>query len=50
MLLSHRAEFTLLFCDLRDFTSFAERSEPEDVMAVLQEMHRAVGPVIFVVR
>jgi class 3 adenylate cyclase len=47
MLHSHRAEITVLFCDLRGFTSFAERSEPEDVMTVLREMHDAVGPVIF---
>jgi class 3 adenylate cyclase len=47
MLQSHRAEITVLFCDLRGFTAFAERSEPEDVMAVLREMHDSVGPVIF---
>ena len=47
MLQSHRAEISVLFCDLRGFTSFAEHSEPEDVMAVLQQMHDAVGPLIF---
>ena len=47
LLKSHRRDITALFCDLRGFTSFAERSEPEDVMAVLAEMHNAVGPLIF---
>ena len=46
MLASHRAEITVLFCDLRGFTSFAERSEPEDVMAVLREMHDAATAVM----
>ena len=32
---SHRREITVIFCDLRGFTVFAETSEPEDVMAVL---------------
>jgi DNA-binding response OmpR family regulator len=31
---SHRREITVVFCDLRGFTRFAEVSEPEDVMAV----------------
>lgn len=47
LLSSHRRDITVLFADLRGFTSFAERSEPEDVMAVLQEFHNAVGPLIF---
>ena len=47
LLASHRRDITVLFADLRGFTSFAERSEPEDVMAVLQEFHNAVGPLIF---
>lgn len=44
---SHRREITVLFCDLRGFTSFAEASEPEDVMQVLGEYHNAVGELIF---
>ncbi len=47
LLKSHRREVTVLFCDLRGFTAFAERSEPEDVMAVLAELHNAVGPLVF---
>ena len=44
---SHRREITVLFCDLRGFTAFAETSEPEDVMQVLAEYHTAVGELIF---
>lgn len=47
ILASHRREITVLFCDLRGFTSFAETAEPEEVMAVLREFHEAVGPMIF---
>jgi class 3 adenylate cyclase/CheY-like chemotaxis protein len=47
LLKSHRREIAVLFCDLRGFTSFSERSEPEDVMGVLGEFHNAVGPLIF---
>jgi class 3 adenylate cyclase len=44
---SHRREIVVVFCDLRGFTSFAESSEPEEVMAVLSEYHAALGELIF---
>jgi adenylate cyclase len=46
-LASHRREITVVFCDLRGFTPFAETAEPEDVMAVLREYHAALGPLVF---
>lgn len=47
ILRNHRREITVLFCDLRGFTSFSETAEPEEVMGVLREFHDAVGPSIF---
>jgi len=44
---SHRSDITAVFCDLRGFTHFAEVNEPEDVMRVLREYHRAMGEIIF---
>jgi class 3 adenylate cyclase/CheY-like chemotaxis protein len=44
---SHRREITVVFCDLRGFTAFAESAEPEEVMAVLNEYHAAMGTLIF---
>jgi adenylate cyclase len=44
---SHRREIVVVFCDLRRFTSFAESSEPEEVMGVLGEYHAALGELIF---
>ena len=44
---SHRREIVVVFCDLRGFTSFAESSEPEEVMGVLHEYHEALGELIF---
>jgi adenylate cyclase len=44
---SHRREIVVVFCDLRGFTAFAESSEPEEVMAVLEEYHAALGELIF---
>jgi class 3 adenylate cyclase len=43
---SHRREITVVFCDLRGFTAFAETVEPEDVMAVLREYHAALGDLV----
>jgi adenylate cyclase len=45
-LASHRREVTVVFCDLRGFTAFAETTEPEEVMAVLREFHTAMGEII----
>jgi class 3 adenylate cyclase len=44
---SHRREIVVVFCDLRGFTTFAEASEPEEVMGVLGEYHEALGDLIF---
>ncbi len=43
---SHRREVTVIFLDLRGFTSFAETAEPEEVMAVLREYHAEMGRLI----
>ena len=47
VLRSHRREVTVMFCDLRGFTAFAETAEPEEVMAVLGEYHTCLGALIF---
>jgi adenylate cyclase len=44
---SHRREITVVFCDLRGFTSFTDSSEPEEVMEVLREYHQSLGELIF---
>jgi adenylate cyclase len=43
---SRRREITVVFCDLRGFSGFAESAEPEDVMAVLAECHGALGALV----
>jgi GAF domain-containing protein len=43
---SHRREIVVVFCDLRGFTAFAERAEPEEVMALLKDYHAAMGPIV----
>ncbi len=44
---SHRQEITVVFCDLRNFTEFSTRAEPEEQLQVLREYHEVVGSLIF---
>ena len=46
LLLSHRREIVVVFTDLRNFTPFAETSEPEEVMGVLGQYHEAIGRLV----
>jgi adenylate cyclase len=46
-LASRRAVVTVVFCDLRGFTTFTDTSDPEEVMNVLREYHECVGRLIF---
>src|SRR5215831_11919380 len=43
---SHRAAITVVSCDLRGFTAFAELAEPEELMILLREYHTTLGAVI----
>ena len=43
LLAGHRREITALFADLRGFTAFAERADPEEVLGVLRQYHATVG-------
>ncbi len=42
----HEAEVTILFCDIRSFTAFSERSLPYDVIHILNRYFEAMGAVI----
>src|SRR5262245_27002042 len=42
----HRREISVVFCDLRGFTAFAEMSEPEEVSYVLGAYHTEMGRII----
>jgi adenylate cyclase len=43
---SHRRDISVVFCDLRGFTAFAETAEPEEVMGVLREYHASLGKIV----
>lgn len=47
VLKEHRALITVVFLDLRNFTSFAEHAPPGEVIATIRELHHTVGPIIF---
>jgi class 3 adenylate cyclase/CheY-like chemotaxis protein len=46
LLESHRRYISVVFCDLRGFTPLSETAEPEEVMTILQEYHRAIGELV----
>ena len=46
ILRSHRQAITVVFCDLRGFTAFAETAEPEEVMALINQYHECLGALI----
>ena len=46
VLQTHRRLIAVVFCDLRDFTAFAELAEPEEVMAVLRAFHDCIGGTV----
>ena len=46
LLAGHRREITAMFCDLRNFTSFSETAEPEEVLGFLRRYHATVGALV----
>lgn len=46
ILRSHRRQVTMLFADLRGWTSFVDTVEPEELMRVLREFHDAIGDLV----
>lgn len=46
LLEGQRREVVAIFADLRNFTAFSARSDPETVMGVLREFYEALGAVI----
>ncbi len=46
LLEGHRRNVTIVFCDLRGFTTFAESAEPEELLGVLRDYHSAMGRLI----
>jgi class 3 adenylate cyclase/putative methionine-R-sulfoxide reductase with GAF domain len=46
LLAGHRAYISVLFCDLRGFTSFVETAAPEELFELLRDYHALIGELI----
>jgi class 3 adenylate cyclase len=46
LLAGHRAYVSVLFCDMRGFTAFAETAAPEELFDVLRQYHTMIGELI----
>jgi class 3 adenylate cyclase/CheY-like chemotaxis protein len=46
LLKTHRREISVVFIDLRGFTAFTDRAEPEEVMELLHAYHATMGHVV----
>ena len=46
LLKTHRREICVVFIDLRGFTAFTERAEPEEVMEMLHAYHATMGRIV----
>jgi class 3 adenylate cyclase/CheY-like chemotaxis protein len=46
LLKTHRREISVVFVDLRGFTTFTDRAEPEEVMELLQAYHDTMGRLV----
>jgi class 3 adenylate cyclase len=46
LLAGHRAQITVVYFDLRGFTSFVETAEPEELIDVVRDYHAAAGELV----
>jgi class 3 adenylate cyclase len=46
LLAGHRAYISVLFCDLRGFTTFVETAAPEELFELLRDYHAIIGDLI----
>ena len=46
VLAGQRAEVVVVFCDLRGFTAFSARTQPEEIMEVLGDYYEVLGSII----